>query len=447
MTLKGKFIFLVAGVGLLPLLAAAMALSLRMADPTGVPSFERTLETLKILQERLEPALESGDFSPLVRLPETMGLAVVQSSTGDLLFAGGVLVGLEASQLSELPRSGKDLQILNFLKGEQTVQVYISSEHRVYELNRSNRYIYLLPIILLLSLFLFTTVMALFILRGINRSIIKLEAGTRRIAGGDLGSGLIMDKRDDLGSLALCFEEMRLRLKEEYERRDRFIMGVSHDLKTPLSVIDGYLEALQDGFGSTPEEVQKYVGIMKDKARLLGERIVHLIELARMTTQDWRKTLEPTNLKSYLTSALEVFKDEISIQDFHLVMELNISEKLVVSMNRDLFQRALENLVQNAVSYSGSHRDIFFSAREISGEIQIGVENNGPGIRVENRDRVFEPFFRESSSRRDGGFGLGLASVKSIIETHGWTISLESTPGDRTRFTIHILHYTQLPPG
>lgn len=448
MTLRGKFIFLVAGVGLLPLLAGGIIFSLRMLDPTGVPSFEKTLHTLRIIHENLEPALDSGDFRNFGDIHPSLGVAVLGWPDSAVLYQGGTLKDKTSLEIQNFLEGDRDFQVLHLRSAEHRVRVIIASENPFYDLQKGTQAVVYLPGILLFVLLLFTAAMALYILQGINRSLKNLEAGTRRIAQGDVGSPLVISPRDALGSLAASLEEMRRQLKEEYDRRDRFIMGVSHDLKTPLAVIEGYLEALEDGFGSDPRDFQKFLEILREKSGLLGRRISHLIDLAKMTTRDWRKSLEPTNFTDFLTQRLTGFQEEGRIQNYTLNSDLRLDATLPVFLHRDLIQRVLENLIHNAVTYGGPEKRVTVRAWNDPGSgsppIFVTVENQGPGIQAENLDKVFEPFFRESASRRDGGFGLGLATVKSIVELHGWSIRAESRPGEKTVFTLGI-PYTPLP--
>jgi len=281
--------------------------------------------------------------------------------------------------------------------------------------------------------------MTTLILRGIDRSIKRLEAGTRRIADGDLDFSLISSKADDLASLSAAFDAMRLRLKQEEERRNRFIMSVSHDLKTPLAVISGYAGALQDGLGETPEKSARYLEIIQEKSRLLSRRIGQLIEMAKISTAEWRHTLVPHDLKDMLEELSKIFAEETELVDYELELDIAIPRGLFVAANRDLVHRTLENLISNAAAYSEGKKNIGFKAARLpDGDIVISVSNRGVGIQPENSGKIFEPFFRENPGRNEGGFGLGLASVKSIIDTHGWSISVDSTPGESTAFCIRI---------
>ncbi len=337
--------------------------------------------------------------------------------------------------------SGQDLRLLGSIAKEPTTIDYQRGATETQESGERRFKLMQLsaPLLPPLLLFAFTIGMTTLILRGIDRSIKRLEAGTRRIADGDLDFSVISTQADDLASLSEAFDTMRLKLKQEEERRNRFIMSVSHDLKTPLSVISGYVGALQDGLAETPEKSARYLEIIQEKSKLLSWRIGQLIEMAKISTAEWRHTLLPHDLKDMLEELSTFFAEESELGDYELEKDIGIPQGLIVAANQDLVHRTLENLIVNATAYSERKKTVALKAELLpSGEVIISVTNQGAGIHPENLGKIFEPFFRESHGRNEGGFGLGLASVKSIVDTHGWSISVDSTPGELTTFSIRI---------
>jgi len=141
-----------------------------------------------------------------------------------------------------------------------------------------------------IALLVFSSLMSFFILRSLNRSILTLEGATRRIADGNLDFELPARGNDQISSLTRSFDSMRRALKEEYARRARFIMGVSHDLKTPLTLIQGYVEAIADGYAAEPETQKRYLSIIMDRSRILESMVGELIGFVRMETGEWRMT-------------------------------------------------------------------------------------------------------------------------------------------------------------
>ena len=287
-------------------------------------------------------------------------------------------------------------------------------------------------------LLVFSSLMSFMIVRSLNGSIQSLEAATRRIAGGDLDFDLPVKGNDRISSLTRSFDSMRRALKEEYARRARFIMGVSHDLRTPLTLIQGYVEAISDGFASEPDSQKKYLSIILDKARNLESMVGELIEFVRMETGQWRMTHREVPARTLLMDLVRRFSEDALILKREFGWSIDLPDEATVRMDASLFTRALENLVGNAIRYTEPSGRITLDARVESGEAVLSITDTGIGIPEEDLQRIYDPFYRGTNSRREQGFGLGLATVKSIIESHGWAIGVSSHVGSGTTFTIRM---------
>jgi len=289
------------------------------------------------------------------------------------------------------------------------------------------------------TVLLFLSIMAVFIIRSIDRSIKNLERATQEIASGNMDYELVPVGNDAFSSLTNSFNLMRDRLKEETARRSRFIMGVSHDLKTPLALIEGYADAVLDGHADTPEKLEKYLSIVKEKSFLLEQRIVQLIEFINMETGQWKFHLQKINLSDFFENLSRVYKEEGKILNYEFFSKLDLAPDLWVNFDEDLVRRVFDNLIQNAVLYSDEYNKwISLEAEQGGADVKIRISNKGKGISKDEQKLIFEPFYRGNSSRNEKGFGLGLSSVKSVVESHGWEIELESVPGGLTAFTVRI---------
>ncbi len=174
------------------------------------------------------------------------------------------------------------------------------------------------------ALLVFSSLMSFFILRSLNGSIQGLVGATRRIAAGDLDFELPARGNDQISSLTRSFDSMRRALKEEYARRARFIMGVSHDLRTPLTLIQGYVEAIADGYAADPEAQKKYLSIILDKTRGLEGMVGDLIEFVRMETGQWRMTHRDVPIRQFLMDIARRFAEDALIlkRDFGWTIDL-----------------------------------------------------------------------------------------------------------------------------
>lgn len=291
-------------------------------------------------------------------------------------------------------------------------------------------------------LFLATSVVAMIVLslltiRSINKSISRLEDATGKIAEGDLNVRIDTSGSDKFGSLARSLDTMRLQVKAEYDRRNRFFMGVSHDLKTPLASITGYADALIEGMADDRKATEKYLKIIQDKSHQLEDRITHLIHYLKLSNYDFQTSLTESSLADFLIDFAEVLAEEADISNKLFQWDVNLEKNFLVSFDQDLLRRALENLVQNAYRYGDSSYPVYLGCRLNYDAIEIVIENKGGQIPEDQLELIFEPFYRSDQSRKGDGFGLGLASVKSIIESHGWSINARSSE-NRTSFTITL---------
>lgn len=218
-------------------------------------------------------------------------------------------------------------------------------------------------------------------------------------------------------------------------------MGVSHDLKTPLSSIAGYSDALLDGFANDERTRNRYLEIIRRQSGLLERRINKLIEYIRLTTGDFLASLEPLPLLPFLTDFTELQGEEASVRKREFQSRLSLSPETVIPFDSELVGRALENLVQNAFHYGDPERPIVFSCRENKEEIIISCANRTVSpVDPKTLPLLFEPFYRGDVSRRGEGFGLGLASVRSVISSHGWEIKARLPEPDILEFAIRIPH-------
>jgi signal transduction histidine kinase len=436
MGIKGKFFVIVLSILVVPPLT--IGIQLLSLSAGGVVAPQATFITIRMLAQDLQKALLSGDFTGFERLPPVTGLTVT-ADDGTVLYVRGPQP-VEGSRMSTVGDE-RDFYSFRFSAGGRsgTVTLGVPAEMLSSLANPAR----ILPITMVILLAL-VSIFSLFILRSLSRSMRRFEGAIEKIAAGDLDfpTGSLIS--GDFASLGTSLDSLRLQLKDDRERRDRFIMGVSHDLKTPLAVIQGYLDALEDGLADTAEDPGKkraeYVNIMRDKADLLGRRIARLVDLAKTTTDAWLASLEQSDFRLFLDETLSSVSDYCTARGHPMESRIDLPSPCPVSFDRDMIARVLENLVDNAVAYGDPAVPILVTAEAslLDGSIVLLVQNDGAGILPDNLKRVFEPFFRGDRSRNTGGFGLGLASVKSIIETHGWSIDLESEPGVRTSFIITI---------
>jgi signal transduction histidine kinase len=298
------------------------------------------------------------------------------------------------------------------------------------------------PVIMLFGLFVFLIVfaitMSMTIARSITKSVMVLENATKRIASGDLDLVVEAKGSNEITSLTNSLNKMRDALKEDERRRYRFIMGVTHDLKTPLALIKAYTEAIEDGITEDPAIKAQATEIINAKVEQLEGMIGDLIEFVRMDTGEWRGQLKNINLSAFLKQSAKTFTIDAELLRHEFRYHSTLPDNVSIPMDERLVQRAIENIVNNAIRYTPDGSVIILNAGLDNGAIHLTIRDNGPGIDEADLPHIFEMFYRGTSSRREQGMGLGLAVVKWITDCHGWLVSASSEKGQGVCFTIVI---------
>ncbi len=281
---------------------------------------------------------------------------------------------------------------------------------------------------------------------GINRMrkhLKKLEIATSNIASGDYDTPINIEKKDSFIFLDNSLENMRVQIKEDRHQLARFFAGVSHDLKTPLSSIIGYTEALRDGMAEDEETKKKYLNIIHDKSEILVERISSLINYIRITDQGFKTTLKSTKLYPFLENLCKDIYQELNFKEIDFESHINFNKEYETQFDSALLTRALENLIENSVKYGDCSKPIILSSTQGYSGLSISIINsNKSTIKPESLNHIFEPFYRGDNSRQGLGFGLGLATVQSIVASHGWKIKARIDEIQNTiSFTITIPIY------
>ncbi len=247
------------------------------------------------------------------------------------------------------------------------------------------------------------------------------------------GAPLLDEDGGSLGVLLIMTNVTRLHELENIRRE--FVANVSHELRTPITSISGFAETLLDSALDDPGQSRHFVEIIARQAQRLGATIDDLLSLSRLDRAH-RPETEPSRVSDILATALETQAPRAHENNAEIVVDCD--EALEASLNPGLVERAVANLIENAIKYSGQSARVVVRARREGRQLHITVTDNGPGIAPEHLPRLFERFYRADKARsRDlGGTGLGLSIVKNIATAHGGSVEVDTAPGAGSTFRM-----------
>lgn len=283
----------------------------------------------------------------------------------------------------------------------------------------------------------------------------KLSRGTKEIKDGNLDTRIEYTKPDEFGEVCRDFDEMRMYLKESVEQRLRdeqrrkdLIIGISHDLRTPLTSISGYLDGLMDGIANTPEKRQRYLAAIKTRARDLSRLVDSLSEYNRLDSSSFHYHLEPGDLKGFIKQYLISYEVEARQNhvEIRLLDETECKGAYMILFDKIEMKRVLDNLLTNTIRYRRQpHSNVVVSLKRVerSAVVEFVFSDDGPGVPEDSLDRLFESFYRVDGARSNSGegSGIGLAVVKEIISGHRGIVHAENRGG-----LAIIIHLPGMPP-
>ena len=306
--------------------------------------------------------------------------------------------------------------------------------------------ILLIGVLILASGFTSLYIYAIFV-----RPLKLLQEGTERIKEGNLNEDVEVLSDDEIGQVCQSFNEMRLKLKESVEDRMRYeqenrelISNISHDLKTPITAIKGYVEGIMDGVADTPEKVDRYIRTIYNKANEMDVLINELSLYTKIDNNSIPYNFAKIRLASYFEDCIGDISMDMEAVSMKLSYENKCPDDIRVIADPEQIRRVITNILTNAVKYNQKkERSIRITVEPYDKEyVAIGIRDNGNGIAQKDLPLIFKRMYRADSSRNSstGGSGLGLAIAKKIVEEHGGKIWAESEPGKGTLivFTLKI---------
>lgn len=295
----------------------------------------------------------------------------------------------------------------------------------------------------------------LWIYRSIAVPLVKLKKATKNIKEGNLDFVLEVEGNDEFSQLCQDFEEMRKRLKESTEEKilmdkenKELISNISHDLKTPITAVKGYVEGIMDGVADTPEKMDRYVRTIYNKTNEMDHLINELTFYSKIDTNRIPYTFSKLNVEDYFSDCAEELGLEMETRGIELVYANYVEKGAQVIADGEQIRRVIHNIVSNAIKYMEKPRGIIqLRVKDVGDFIQVEIEDNGKGIAAKDLPYIFDRFYRTDVSRNSskGGSGIGLSIVKKIMEDHGGKVWATSRLGIGTIMYFVLRKYQEVP--
>ncbi|MBR1813784.1 MAG: HAMP domain-containing histidine kinase [Lachnospiraceae bacterium] len=420
-------------------------------------------EIRQILEDNPDRLLDEDTQRDLESDLEEVGGYLAILKNGELVFNG-----FSAKDEEMLTRELRDVgEAVDFTDGG----IYLAGEIRCYTKQQvfryqdlqSGRVCLLMPIgeilpqarkivvemaiAVLTMLILIAFTLTMWIYYTMLRPIKELKKATQAIRDGNLEYELDLDETDEIGELGRDFEAMRLRLKEqaeeklEYDRQSKeLISNISHDLKTPITAIKGYVEGILDGVASSPEKLDRYLRTIYNKTCDMQKLIEELTFYSKIDTNHIPYSFQKINLADYLNDCVSEVSDELEAANIEFRYRNRVDDDTLIIADAEQMRRVFNNIISNSVKYMDKKNPFIHLDVLDSGDfVEIRIEDNGRGIGSRELPNIFERFYRTDASRNSstGGSGIGLSIVRKIIEDHGGKVWATSVEGEGT--TIHFV--------
>ena len=282
---------------------------------------------------------------------------------------------------------------------------------------------------LLVSLFV-----AMILARSFSKPLNDMGSAARRIAAGDYDHTVPIEGPEEIRELAKDFNQMTGEVKRSQQQLRHFVADVSHELKSPLTSIQGFSQALVDGTAADETTRSKAAGIINSESRRMRRQVDELLELSRMQSGQFKIAKEPTDVSAVVSRCAEIFK--LQAHERGLTLEVTVPGQLLISGDSDRLEQLFSNLLDNAIKNTQAGGRVAISCEETSGKAIVSITDNGPGIPEDQLPFVFDRFYQVTGLRT--GVGLGLAIAKEITNAHGGSIEARSSPGEGAQFVVTL---------
>ncbi|MBQ8802604.1 MAG: HAMP domain-containing histidine kinase [Tyzzerella sp.] len=311
----------------------------------------------------------------------------------------------------------------------------------------------LIAVIIILALT--AGLLIIWIYRGVAIPLSEMKIATQNIKDGNLDYELEIETDDEIGQLCRDFEEMRKRLKEtssekiEYDKRSKeLISNISHDLKTPITAIKGYVEGIMDGVADTPEKMDRYIHTIYNKANEMDLLINELTLYSKIDSNRIPYNFNTISVNDYFDDCASDLQVDLEARGIVFDYLNYVDSDVKIIADAEQLKRVINNIVSNSAKYMDkTYKQIHLRVKDVGDFVQVEIEDNGKGIGTKELPYIFERFYRTDASRNSatGGSGIGLSIVKKIVEEHGGKIWATSKEGTGTVMYFVIRKYQEVP--
>lgn len=276
----------------------------------------------------------------------------------------------------------------------------------------------------------------------ISAPIIKINKAAQNIAAGNFSERVDITTRDEIGQLASTFNFMASSIEKAEQNRQRFISDISHELRTPMTSISGFVQGMLDGT-ITDADRDYYLQIVLEESTRLTKLVNDMLEMSKMQSEEFKLDIAPFNITELICTCLIEFEKKIEDKSLDVNVDFR-PEKLITLGDKDQIKRVLINLLDNAVKFSHSGTTIDVNTWIEHGKAHVSVSNTGDGVKDEDLKYIFDRFYKTDKSREKDrtGAGLGLSLVKNIIRLHKQSIKAKSVPNNDNNSKTTTFEFT-----
>lgn len=441
----------------------ALSNSMQTGDDPTASLFEKAQDIIQNSPEDLE---DLNFLSSLNNLAKNHYSYIIVRKDAALYYAGNTKA---AERIFEkLPPYGHDTSVLDSGYYYNKLQKFVKqadfhfsdgSEGSIFVITPiNNLFSKSFLVDMMVAIVLILTFTALMMTRSIHRGFFQpvrdLNLAMQKIAEGNFDYSLSAPEKGEFGNLFRNYEDMRLRLKESMEEKvqgerqnKELISNISHDLKTPITAIKGYVEGLMDGVADTPEKMDKYVRTIYNKANDMDRLINELTFYCGIDSNRIPYNFHRINVNEYFRDCVEEVGLELESESIRLNYSNLTDPDTRIIADPEQLKRVINNIISNSIKYMDKPAGIIdIRILDELDSIRVEIEDNGKGIAAKDLSNIFERFYRTDASRNSskGGSGIGLSIVKKIIEDHGGYIWATSKEGEGTCIHFVIRKYKEV---